>query len=311
MATSGRDARRRKIVDRGSDRLALISGRIQNLSSSSTTQPHHSSTLSTPELFFDYQKLQSHRPTQSSVSFHGKEDASDSDSPKYEIRNESASNAASGTDSTKYEIRNEFASNAATGTMSRMEPHLKKCETSIDYLRTAPLDISGKPPASITLSSSKAQKLSTSMVDAEPRSEPQQHHSRIFTANRISSSISASERTRLLCSIGIAIIVVLSHLRFPLLGSSFVRSTIAAGPVYLILLTDVTLVIARLLFEEKGHSRKAKEEATPEPSEDGCDWAEGLGKALEMGLILHKVIGAAFLDCSVYLVIIICGLSLV
>ncbi|XP_043702898.1 uncharacterized protein LOC122653039 isoform X2 [Telopea speciosissima] len=292
MATSGRDARRRKIVDRGSDRLALISGRIQNLSSSSTTQPHHSSTLSTPELFFDYQKLQSHRPTQSSVSFHGKEDAS-------------------GTDSTKYEIRNEFASNAATGTMSRMEPHLKKCETSIDYLRTAPLDISGKPPASITLSSSKAQKLSTSMVDAEPRSEPQQHHSRIFTANRISSSISASERTRLLCSIGIAIIVVLSHLRFPLLGSSFVRSTIAAGPVYLILLTDVTLVIARLLFEEKGHSRKAKEEATPEPSEDGCDWAEGLGKALEMGLILHKVIGAAFLDCSVYLVIIICGLSLV
>jgi hypothetical protein len=34
MATNIREARRRKIVDRGSDRLALITGRIQTLPSS-------------------------------------------------------------------------------------------------------------------------------------------------------------------------------------------------------------------------------------------------------------------------------------
>lgn len=31
MATNAREARRRKIVDRGADRLALIAGRIQSL----------------------------------------------------------------------------------------------------------------------------------------------------------------------------------------------------------------------------------------------------------------------------------------
>lgn len=35
MATDAREARRRKIVDRGADRLALITGRIQTLPSSS------------------------------------------------------------------------------------------------------------------------------------------------------------------------------------------------------------------------------------------------------------------------------------
>ncbi|XP_042481944.1 uncharacterized protein LOC122062395 [Macadamia integrifolia] len=292
MATSGRDARRRKIVDRGSDRLALISGRIQNLSSS-PLEPHHSTTVSSPDFSFDNLKQQSRRSTLSTVPFHGEEDASGTDSPKYEIRNESASHAA-------------------IGTISKMDPQLLKCETSPDYQRTVPLDIDGKAPASITLSSSKAQNLSTSKVDAEPpRSEPQRLHSRIFTASRISSSISASERIRLHCSIGIALIVVLSHLRFPLIGSNFVRSTILSKPVYLILLTDVTLVLGRLLFEEKGHSGKVQEAATQEPSEDGYDWADGLGKALEMGLLLHRVIGAAFLDCSVYLVIVVCGLSVV
>ncbi|PQM34278.1 uncharacterized protein Pyn_29592 [Prunus yedoensis var. nudiflora] len=41
MATNSREARRRKIMERGSDRLALITGRIQTLptSSSSSTDP--------------------------------------------------------------------------------------------------------------------------------------------------------------------------------------------------------------------------------------------------------------------------------
>lgn len=40
MATSNsREERRRKIVDRGSDRLALITGKIPNLSSSSPSSP--------------------------------------------------------------------------------------------------------------------------------------------------------------------------------------------------------------------------------------------------------------------------------
>ncbi|KAJ4950126.1 hypothetical protein NE237_026958 [Protea cynaroides] len=275
MATSARDSRRRRIVERGPDRLALITGRIQNLPPSS---PQSYLTSTSPEL------------SQSDVPLDGEEDAP-------------------GTTAAKYEISNEYASNAAIGTESIMEPQLWECETSVDYLRAAPLDTSGKTPA-ITLSSA-AQNMSTSMVHAEPHTKPWGHHSKIFTASRISSSVSASEKTRLLCSVGIALIVVLSHLRFPLLGSSFVRSIIAPRPVYLILLTDVTIVLAWLLYEKTGHSDKAQEEPRQTPSEDGYGWAEGLGKALEMGLVLQKVIGTFFLDCSVYVVIVVCGLSLV
>ncbi|XP_042482122.1 uncharacterized protein LOC122062560 [Macadamia integrifolia] len=299
MATSAREGRRRRIVERGSDRLALITGQIQNLpppppsssSSSSSSQSHHSHAVSSPDLYFDNQKQQSHRSTLSTVPSHGEEDAP-------------------GTASAKYETSNESASNAAIGSESRMEPWLQKCETSVDYLRDVPPDTSSKTPASITLSSA-AQNLSTSMVDPEPRAKPRRRYSKIFTAKQISSSISASERTRLLCSIGIALLVVLSHLRIPLLSSSLVRSIIATRPVYLVLLTDVSLVLALLLLEKKRHSDKAHEEARQTISEDGFGWAEGLGRALEMGFVLQKVISAAFLDCSVYVVIIVCGLSLV
>ncbi|KAJ4959333.1 hypothetical protein NE237_026444 [Protea cynaroides] len=290
METSGRDSRRRKIAERGNDRLALITGRIQNLPStpsspSSSSGPHHAYTASLPDFSLDSPRQQSYRSTQSNVSIRSEEVPSSPSTPKYETSNKSAGNAA-------------FTP------ISRMAPQVQKCETSVDNLRTAPLDISSKTPASL------ARNLSTKMVDTEPRSETQQQNSRIFTTNRIISSISASERTRLRCSIGIALFVVLSHLRFPLLGrSSFVGSTIAARPVYLILLTDFTLVLARL-FGKKENSGKAQEEAKQEPSEDGYDWTEGLGKALEIGLVLQKVIGAAFRDCSVYLVIVVCGLCL-
>ncbi|XP_043723585.1 uncharacterized protein LOC122670690 [Telopea speciosissima] len=279
MATSARDSRRRKIAERGSDRLALITGRTQNLPPPSS-QSHLSHTVSSPEFSFYDQKQQSYPSIQSNVPFQGEE---------YDP----------GTASTKHETSN---SNAAIGTKSRMEPRLQKCETNVDYLKAVPLDTSSK--------NSAAQNFPTSMVDAELSIEPRRHHSKIFTASRISSSISASERTRLLSSIGIALIVVLSHLRVPLLGSSFVRNIMALRPVYLILLTDVSIVLALLLLEKKGHSYKAHEEARQTSSEDGYDWAEGLGKALEMGLVLQKVITAAFLDCSVCVVIIVCGVSL-
>lgn len=57
MATSSsREERRKRILDRGSDRLALISGRIQSLPSSPISSPHHhraaTTHLSTQSLVF-------------------------------------------------------------------------------------------------------------------------------------------------------------------------------------------------------------------------------------------------------------------
>lgn len=50
MATSGRDTRRRRIVERGNDRLALITGRIPTLPSEtgSGSETRHLHTASCP-----------------------------------------------------------------------------------------------------------------------------------------------------------------------------------------------------------------------------------------------------------------------
>lgn len=69
-----------------------------------------------------------------------------------------------------------------------------------------------------------------------------------MTPNQITSAIAASEKSRHRCSVAVALLVVLSHLGFPLLGCNFTRSVIISRPLYLDLLTNVTPVLAPLLF---------------------------------------------------------------
>lgn len=123
----------------------------------------------------------------------------------------------------------------------------------------------------------------------------------IFRADQISSSISASENIRLLCSAAIALLAVLSFV-FPLWRSIFGR------PLFLVLLTDVTIVLGLILIKEGGSS-KAKAESR-RAGIYGEDWSYKIGKALEVGLVLHKAISAAVIDCSVCVVLLISVLSL-
>ncbi|KAM4074493.1 hypothetical protein ACJW30_10G097600 [Castanea mollissima] len=43
---------------------------------------------------------------------------------------------------------------------------------------------------------------------------------------------------------------------------------------------------------------------------NGYGWAEQVGNTLETGLVMQKALDAIFMDCSVYAIIVICGLSL-
>ncbi|KAK9273115.1 hypothetical protein L1049_017922 [Liquidambar formosana] len=306
MESNSREARRRKIVERGSDRLALITGRIQDLppppspsppppppSDSqlpSSSQSHDSLTFSSPPLISKDQDLQPLLLSdQSSVSPLGNNKLSGSVLPKLESSPESG------------QIK-DYSSG------SRGEPYLHKRETSIEGLRDPALEVSREVQSSLV--SSMVQKSSISSSDSGQRLEPQTHNLRFFTPNQISSAIAASEHTRIFCSVTVALLVVLSYLGFPLLGSNFIRSIIFSWPLYFVLLTNLTVIFARVLFKEQRHFVGGERVANNVPLEQGYGWAEQAGKALEVGMLLQKFIEAVFLDCSIYAIIVICGLSL-
>ncbi|KAK4361941.1 hypothetical protein RND71_017182 [Anisodus tanguticus] len=101
---------------------------------------------------------------------------------------------------------------------------------------------------------------------------------------------------------------VLSYAHLP---HSIARSNsfIASRPLYILLLTDLTIVIARIVRKEV-----VPDEERAEDRERGKDFRhnwDGALSILEYGLVLYQTIRAIFIDCSFYLVIVICGLSLI
>lgn len=153
--------------------------------------------------------------------------------------------------------------------------------------------------------------LTANVYDANPTFKPCGIQLNFFTIKDLSSCITASENTRLLCSCIIALFVVLSHTDLSLLGSNIInsKSIIISRPLYILLFTDVTIVIAQLLLEKRRSSEKAEEEERMPRHVDGSNWL-GAIQVLETGLVLSQIIRAVFVDCSIYAVIVICGLSL-
>ncbi|GAB2216691.1 hypothetical protein Droror1_Dr00024468 [Drosera rotundifolia] len=134
-----------------------------------------------------------------------------------------------------------------------------------------------------------------------------------FTAKELSSCITASEITRVFCSILIALLVVLSYIDYPLLGINIVnsKSIIAAKPLYMLLLTDITILVGHLVLARRKRIELLHEQDMKGDEEDGGEtWASAV-RILERGLVAHQTIRAIFIDCSLYVVIISCGLSLI
>ncbi|KAL7164392.1 hypothetical protein ACSBR2_040328 [Camellia fascicularis] len=290
MATSSRDARRRRIADRGSDRLALITGRIQTLpssssSSSSSTSPesHHSHTASCPPSLSHH-----HDPH---LSHHHLDEIVEDDEDK-----------SSSSLLPQYESANDGG--------SRRQPFLRKCETGTEASRGPSWEVDAKVQAYRVLPTVEDSLIPPS--NPEHKLEPLVHHrGKIFTPKQISSAIAASESTRIYCSLAAAILVVLSYIGFPILGSRIMKSIMFFKPLYLVLLTNISIVLARLLLGKQRRFERIEQEANNVPSiGDSFGFAEQLGKALESGLVLQNIMGAVFVDCSIYAIVVICGLSM-
>ncbi|CAL5440497.1 unnamed protein product [Camellia sinensis] len=207
MATSSREARRRRISDRGSDRLSFPNPALFIIFALSISS-------------FKSFATSIHRQ----ISYNGEDKSSSSLLLKVASANES-------------------------GTIdrgSKEQPFLRKCETNTEALRVLPWEVDGRVESSRV--SSTIQNTSISTSDSDHHVEPHVYRSKFFTPNQISCAIAVSESTRIYCSLPAAILVVLSHVGLPVLGSHIVKSTIFFGPLYLVLLTNVSIVLAQLLL---------------------------------------------------------------
>ncbi|KAJ7958611.1 Transmembrane protein [Quillaja saponaria] len=294
MATNSREARRRRIVERGSDRLALITGRVP-ATPSSPSSPFSLSSPFAVDTGISSQQLtpHDHDQDQDQRTHHHVSD-----------RNSfNVSPSANDKVSEPILLKHDHVTDPSTDSGRNLPPHLSEFEANNNSVKVLASELSeeGQPPPVSSITN----------LGTEQRSQPQTLESSIFTPMHISSAITASESTRLFCSMAIALLVVLSYIRFPILGSKVIKSILSFRPLYFVLLTNCTVVLARLLSEKpRGPGRVSRGEQKTPPV-DGDDWAEKLGRTLEAGLLVQKVIDALFIDCSIYAIIVICGLSLV
>ncbi|KAK8474498.1 hypothetical protein V6N13_063262 [Hibiscus sabdariffa] len=159
-----------------------------------------------------------------------------------------------------------------------------------------------KPEASLIRKASA----NTESLQKTSRTQPN-----LFSSKLLNSCIIASERTRSLCALVIAFCVLLSHINFSLFGLSIGTpdSNIASKPLYVILLTDFTIVLSRLFLDRKGVSVEAEEEK-PAASQDNKENWDATVVLLERGLVAYRTVRALFTDFSIYAVVVICGTSL-
>ncbi|KAL3330531.1 hypothetical protein AABB24_034387, partial [Solanum stoloniferum] len=282
MATSGRDTRRRRIVERGNDRLALITGRIPTLSSEtgsetgSGSETRHSHTASCPT-WIEGNHLPSNQSSPVSIS----------------------GNGASRPLLFDGDHGIEPGEHEESDGKSRTTPFMRKCESNIVTASAPALYLDDKEQLFPDSSTVNPPCLSAS--DGGQFSKLKSNYHNIFAPNKISSAIAASESIRLNFSLVAAILVLVSY------NSHFFKVVIFFRPLLLLMLTNISIVIARLLAEEAGSQRNQKAAANCIP---GAGMVDQIGKALELGLLLQNIMGAVFMDCSIYSITVVCGLSI-
>ncbi|CAM0883705.1 unnamed protein product [Alopecurus aequalis] len=120
-----------------------------------------------------------------------------------------------------------------------------------------------------------------------------------FTPREITQAISATEFNRFLASILIAFMVVLSNWGLDV-GGTITRVLVGTRPLLFLIITNITLVMSYMM-ENKDASRR-------QPG-ISLGSADSLMLLLEVGSLLQKAFGALLIDCSVCAVIMICFLG--
>lgn len=277
---ANREARRRRILEAGNDRLALITGRVQNLPPSSDSPDLDNISTSSPPLNSQHHDLKSLCTDSQHPVLRKDDDKKPSDHMLH--RDDRAA---------------ESIQNDALGGTRREEP-------DIQLSRAHGFELRRKAESSRTIQGVGGSGFSVEQVLATLA-----HFSDYFRLNQIRSAVAASEQTRMYCSVGMAIVVILSYLGFPIVGGKILRSIILFRPLILLLVTNITFIVSWVLSEKQAGRKKPEKEGDMSPSES-FGWVDEAGKALELALIVQNVMGTLLMDCSVYAVIVICFFSM-
>ncbi|RDY03721.1 hypothetical protein CR513_12670, partial [Mucuna pruriens] len=134
-------------------------------------------------------------------------------------------------------------------------------------------------------------------VQAAPAPAQGEETKHFIIPSDITRAIDASKGTRLCCSILVALLVVASYTGF----INFFKTVISFRPLYLVLVTNLTVVIARLFSgEQRGFGRRQSR-----GSSSGDEYAL-LARMLELCLVAQSMADAVFMDCAVYAVVLVC-----
>ncbi|KAI4379917.1 hypothetical protein MLD38_006154 [Melastoma candidum] len=131
-----------------------------------------------------------------------------------------------------------------------------------------------------------------------------------FSPYELRSAVDHTASARLLCSVLVAVLVILSYIGFPLIGGKVIRSVLMFRPLYLVLLTNITLIVARMILTQQSEIVRSVNGEGKSHLGTGSDWVNQIGNNLELGFLLMKMMDAVIMECSVYSAIVVCGLRL-
>ncbi|CAN6477147.1 unnamed protein product [Victoria cruziana] len=278
-----RDARRRRIVDRGTDRLAFITGQISSLPATSPPPPPPPPTPKTCEAI----RPSSPRPPRPPASI-----------PTIPIE--------------------ETITPVPAPSRPTIAQRLEEQEGSEFWLRRGDILVDQDNDEA-----DKLEDISSTLDsddNVQPLHPPIRyprgptatvyptaiHLPSVFSAKQIVSSISATENVRATCAVVAALLVIIASSHETSLIAAIIR-WFMPFPLYMFLLTDITIVLGHA-FSNRSETG-VREGRTVGADEYG--FAGQLEKALDVGWVAYNAISGLFMDSSVYAVLMVCGLSLV
>uniref|UniRef100_A0A9I9D467 Uncharacterized protein n=1 Tax=Cucumis melo TaxID=3656 RepID=A0A9I9D467_CUCME len=268
--TDNRTERRRRIISREMDRMALITGRLPNLPPSPPPSP------SSPSPFLFHQTHQrGHSHTGISPSFFSKDLHNHNNPDSLPFPN--AQGIPKPKDAKATPLLKRLSMSEAR------EEKIAAIGFQFNHKKLDPIGEVHTETVSTPSASSMVQKITS--IDDKILLKTHPSKPKLFTSKRINASILASQTTRVFCSLIIASLSVLSHVNHPLsIIWNMVRSesVVASKPLYILLLTDATIVLARMLAERQKDGGVAEEEIE-KMKEDGRNWDSAV-KVLERGL---------------------------
>ncbi|EES03930.1 uncharacterized protein LOC8062366 [Sorghum bicolor] len=326
----GAGTRRRRLAERGSDRLAFITGQTRSLSCDPIPDSPLRSELAggtDDEKFSEGNQSQKSEPSDLVPEFQrpgtrqgvkARTLSYDDLVPEFQ-RADGRREIKASTLSYEDELFRKFKTGSAVPEIQPVNQtplHTHNQETVSKNTSHAGVNTSHDGVSKNTSHDGVASVQSSREVEIRPRSAPPSQSTEAdnsgwsvetlkelldFTPQEITKAITATETNRFLASVAIAILVVFSNWGLDI-GGVITRVLVGTRPLLFLIITNITIVFT-LLMENKDPNVRSR------PVGANLGSADSLGQMLEIGLLLQKALGALLIDLSVCAVIMICFLG--